>query len=224
MMWYGLKNVKWENKLKNLKLKNKLQIRTLNTSSIKKIRLNYANLFFYLPPNWNLIIFKINKATFSHRVSYLYAKEYFFYLSFAFNHSSLFFNVQTNVLRIGNLFITNFFYTYWTVFKNIFYSFSKVFFKKLKFKGKGYYIYKGFRNTIATQFGYSHMIRISGFLINLKLITKTIIFMASINIFDIILMGKKLFFKRPQNIFTGKGVRFNKQIIYKKTGKISTYR
>ena len=30
--------------------------------------------------------------------------------------------------------------------------------------------------------------------------------------------------KRPVNIFTGRGVRFAIQIIYKKTGKVSSYR
>lgn len=29
---------------------------------------------------------------------------------------------------------------------------------------------------------------------------------------------------RPINIFTGKGVRFTRQIIYRKTGKVSSYR
>nr|AEV66652.1 hypothetical protein [Oxytricha trifallax] len=29
---------------------------------------------------------------------------------------------------------------------------------------------------------------------------------------------------RPINIFTGKGVRFTRQIIYRKTGKVSNYR
>jgi len=29
---------------------------------------------------------------------------------------------------------------------------------------------------------------------------------------------------RPINIFTGRGVRFAKQIIYKKAGKVSSYR
>jgi hypothetical protein len=33
------------------------------------------------------------------------------------------------------------------------------------------------------------------------------------------------FFKlRPINIFTGKGIRFAKQIIYRKPGKMSSYR
>jgi hypothetical protein len=29
---------------------------------------------------------------------------------------------------------------------------------------------------------------------------------------------------RPINIFTGRGVRFSRQIIYKKVGKVSSYR
>jgi ribosomal protein L6P/L9E len=103
-------------------------------------------------------------------------------------------------------------------------SFSKIYFKKLKFRGKGYYIYKNYRNTVAPQFGYSHMNRIFGYQISLKFITKTIIFIYGINIFDILKMGRAIFSKRPQNIFTGKGVRFSRQIIYKKTGKISSYR
>jgi ribosomal protein L6P/L9E len=110
------------------------------------------------------------------------------------------------------------------LYKNIFFSFSKIFFKKLKFKGKGYYIYKGFRNTIATQFGYSHMIRIFGYIISLKFLSKTIILAFGINKYDILKISRILINKRPHNIFTGKGVRFSKQIIYKKTGKISSYR
>lgn len=94
----------------------------------------------------------------------------------------------------------------------------------MKFKGKGYYIYKNLRNTIALQFGYSHLVRIFSYIISLKFITKTIIFVFGINKTDIFKTGKTFYFKRPQNIFTGKGVRFSKQIIYKKTGKISSYR
>tara|TARA_B100000795_G_scaffold73607_1_gene52083 strand:- start:7717 stop:7854 length:138 start_codon:yes stop_codon:yes gene_type:complete len=41
---------------------------------------------------------------------------------------------------------------------------------------------------------------------------------------DLLLVGGQIKALRPINIFTGRGVRFNKQIIYKKTGKVSSYR
>jgi len=85
-------------------------------------------------------------------------------------------------------------------------------------------VYKGKRNTVATQFGFSHMTRVFGYNISLKFLTKTIILIFGINKFDILTTAKKLYFRRPYNIFTGKGMRFSKQIIYKKAGKISTYR
>jgi len=41
---------------------------------------------------------------------------------------------------------------------------------------------------------------------------------------DLTNVGLQIKYLRPINIFTGRGVRFNKQIIYKKTGKVSSYR
>jgi ribosomal protein L6P/L9E len=67
------------------------------------------------------------------------------------------------------------------MFKLIFHSFTKIFFKKIKFKGKGYYIYKNIRNTIALRFGYSHIARVHCFIVNMRFLTKTTIFMYGIN-------------------------------------------
>ena len=41
---------------------------------------------------------------------------------------------------------------------------------------------------------------------------------------DIISVGLRIKRLRSINIFTGRGVRFNKQVVYKKTGKVSSYR
>jgi ribosomal protein L6P/L9E len=110
------------------------------------------------------------------------------------------------------------------LFRNIFYSFAQVFFKKIKFKGKGYYIYKNYRNTIAMQFGYSHRLRVYSYFLSIQFITKTAFLLFGINKNDILKAGFQIFYKRPINIFTGKGIRFNRQIVYKKIGKVSSYR
>ena len=228
MLWYGLKNLKFKNEIRNIKLKNKLQIRSLNINTGHLIQLNWKEIFFYLPPQWDMLIFilfnKIIAKNKFYLISYLYSSVYFFYFPININFGNFFYEKKSNVFHFKNLFVNNFFSIYWTFFKNIFFSFSKIYFKKLKFKGKGYYIYKNSRNTIATQFGYSHMTRTFGYVISLKFLTKTSVFIYGVNNFDILKMGKNFYFRRPYNIFTGKGVRFNKQVIYKKTGKISTYR
>ncbi len=121
--------------------------------------------------------------------------------------------------------LINLYYSlFWNYFKLLFYSFSKIFFKKLKFKGKGYYIYKNNRNTIALQFGYSHMYYLYSFFTSVKFLTKTTILIFGLNYSEINKISYKLFNIKKINIFTGKGIRFSRQIIYKKTGKVSSYR
>jgi len=117
-----------------------------------------------------------------------------------------------------------FFLTFFTYFKKIFYAFSKIFFKKLKFRGKGYYIYKNKRNTIALRFGYSHIRRLFFFYNYVKFLSKTSVLIFGLNPSAISLSAMSLKNTRTINIFTGKGVRFNRQIIYRKTGKVSSYR
>jgi ribosomal protein L6P/L9E len=97
-------------------------------------------------------------------------------------------------------------------------------FEKIKFKGKGYYLYKSLRNVIAPQFGYSHRVYIYSFFTKVKFLTKSKLIIFGTNKNDVLLNKFNLKKKRPINIFTGKGVRFASEIIYKKTGKVSSYR
>ena len=125
---------------------------------------------------------------------------------------------------INSFFKNNFYNLFWYYINLIYFQFSKIFFKKIKFKGKGYYAYKNYRNTFALQFGYSHIIRLYFYSINAKFLTKTSILIFGINKFKIN-FSSILFFKiKLINIFTNRGIRFTKQIVYKKTGKISSYR
>jgi len=194
-MRYGLKRLKWREDVKNLKLYNQLRTRSLAAATSQRIQYGYRDLFFYLPYDWKISIFKFNKKNKTHNLFYLYSSYYFFYFSGINYKNFIFFSSFTSVLHFRRLFTDNFFYTYWNFFKNIFFSFSKVYFKKLKFKGKGYYVYKGKRNTVATQFGFSHMTRVFGYNISLKFLTKTIILIFGINKFDILTTAKKLYFQ-----------------------------
>ena len=57
-----------------------------------------------------------------------------------------------------------------------------------------------------------------------KFLSKTKILLFGLVKQDILCAAYALKQKRSINIFTGRGVRFAKQIIYKKTGKVSSYR
>ena len=137
---------------------------------------------------------------------------------------SLKYDDVSNVVVLNFFFKNNYYSIFWNYFKLIFFSFSKIFFRKLRFKGKGYYIYKNSRNTIALQFGYSHKFYLYSFFTAVKFITKTIILMFGVNYRDLLNKSYSLFNIKPINIFTGKGIRFARQIIYRKTGKVSSYR
>jgi large subunit ribosomal protein L6 len=99
-----------------------------------------------------------------------------------------------------------------------------VFFKKLKFKGKGYYIYKNSRNTIAPQFGYSHRIYVYSWFTNIKFLGKTSLVIFGLKASDIKLPTSLIKSFRPINVFTGRGVRFSREVVYSKPGKVSSYR
>jgi ribosomal protein L6P/L9E len=74
------------------------------------------------------------------------------------------------------------------------------------------------------QMGYSHLLRIFAYKLELKFNTKTSILLFGLNKNDFLFISHNIKKKRPHNIFTGKGIRFARQIIYKKAGKVSSYR
>lgn len=155
---------------------------------------------------------------------YFYSNTYYFFLPIKLKFLLFFYDQPSKVFILNFLYINNFYRLFFYLFKLIFASFTKIFFRKIKFKGKGYYIYKNKRNTIALRFGYSHIKRLFFFLSHVKFLSKTSIFIFGINKTNIWKLSHKLKQVRPINIFTAKGIRFTRQIIYRKTGKISAYR
>jgi ribosomal protein L6P/L9E len=58
----------------------------------------------------------------------------------------------------------------------------------------------------------------------MKFLSKTTLYIAGLSKHDIFRVGRNIRKSRYINIFTGRGVRFAQQRVYKKTGKVSTYR
>lgn len=225
MKWYGPSHMSQliKSTVPSYKKKINFKNRLLNLNFFSHVSLNKFNTSFALPTSWNFIFFKRTNSS-SLLCCYLYTMSYFFYFSLDDHFSSVFYDKHSRVFRFQFKYYNNFYRIYWFFLREIFYSFTQLFFKKLKFKGKGYYIYKNWRNTISPQFGYSHRVRIYAFFISVKFLSKTSVLLFGINKQDLLIVAHRLRNKRPINIFTNRGVRFTRQIIYKKAGKISSYR
>ncbi len=228
-MWYGTKNLKKISKTskKIYKRQNKNFNTFVKTLAFPVLR--YGSLFgstfnLYIPSGWNLLILKSKNTSKSNLLVYIYSEIYYFKL--AIIESFLFWNYNKHChsLYLSNRYISSFYRTYFTKIVNIFHSFSKLFFTKLKFKGKGYYIYKTYRNTITHQFGHSHRWYIHAYFVSVKFLNKTTVFLFGSSKRDVFFIGHSIKSSKFINIFTGRGVRFVKQILYKKTGKVSSYR
>jgi ribosomal protein L6P/L9E len=107
---------------------------------------------------------------------------------------------------------------------HLFISFLKPFLIKLKFKGKGYYVFKSTRSTVTPQFGFAHRRYFYTTSFRVKFLSKTKIVLFGFSKGDVLKVAFEFQTYKPINVFTGRGVRFAKQIIYRKTGKVSLYR
>ena len=77
---------------------------------------------------------------------------------------------------------------------------------------------------MAPQFGYAHRIYIYSYFTIVRFLSKTKVLIFGLLKSDVLKTPQQIKSKRPINVFTGRGVRFSSQIIYKKTGKVSSYR
>ena len=225
MLWYGKNTLaNFRQVYKRRSQRCNLFIRTLAFPVPRHGTLARTNMALYIPSGWNFVMLKSKSDEKSNKIIYLFSDIYYFkvivykvYLNWYFDHSA-------SCIALNNWVISNYYRTYFTQITNIFASFSKKFFTKLKFKGKGYYIYKNYRNTITHQFGHSHRVYIYAHCVTVKFLSKTTVFLFGSSKRDIFSIGHQVQRSKYINVFTGRGVRFARQVIYKKTGKVSTYR
>lgn len=222
MLWCGKIN---RYKLASLSNTNQLALRRRKRSGVlqtPKHRLHDATFAFYVPGNWSILLFK-SRGGVRQEVKLL-SQTYYFHLWPPFNIPFFYLDLNTSTLSFTSIYVNSFYRTYWQELRTLFESFSKPFFKKLKFKGKGYYIYKNRRNTITPQFGYAHRLYVYSFFASVRFLSKTSIIVFGLLKADVNLTSLRIKRMRVINIFTGRGVRFARQVIYKKVGKVSSYR
>lgn len=218
--------------VKELKLKTSTKTKTYCFPNHPRLNMTQRKFYFYIPAFWEILFIQPNvynfvESTDARRQPYLflYSTQYFFKLILPKYFLLLYFCKYSRVVTFFvRTTLNSGFPLYLWMASTTLYSFSKPLFLRIKFKGKGYYIFKTLRNTIAPQFGYAHRIYIYALFLSVKFLRKTSILIFGLQWLDLLSVGLKLYAKRPVNIFTTRGVRFSRQIIYKKKGKVSTYR
>lgn len=193
----------------------------------KKYKSEIYKIVIFVPGRWRVTMFAPQELP-NNTLPVLFrlmSDQYFFNFSAFIDKGLLSFCYNTQAINITSYTSESTNLTLWqSTLNNLLFLFSSFFFHKIKFKGKGYYIYKNWRNTIAPQFGYYHRIYIYSFFAKVKFLSKTKVLLFGLTKTDILRVAYDLKSKRPINIFTGRGVRFAKEVIYKKTGKVSSYR
>jgi hypothetical protein len=189
----------------------------------RRVNLTKLKTLIYIPTFWSKTILNplSNK---DYLILYLSSDFYFFKFFFKKDYLKWNLDLNSNTVILKTYFEPFFKNFFLTIFKKLFQSFSYWFYTKLKIKGKGYYVYKNYRNTLTHQLGHSHRRYIYAYYVYMKFLSKTVIYLAGLSKNDLLLIGRTLQKSKYINIFTGRGVRFIKQVIYKKTGKVSSYR
>lgn len=196
----------------------------------RKLMFPKHHLFSKTPRTYTLLIPNTWKYTINYKPMlgqygvYLYSKVYFFKLPIPVSKLIVQAELNNNALIFISKYNHTFYTLGWNFLLKTFSAFTRPFFFKVKFKGKGYYIYKNKKQTITPQFGHSHRLYLYAYYASVHFLSKTHIFIFGLVKEDVLMISRGIKSMRPINIFTGRGVRFSRQIIYKKTGKVSSYR
>ena len=222
MLWYGFRHRNNLNILKKIKKSINKKSKRNCWPIYRSIQLKKQNFRLHKPFNWSLLFF--NDTSLKTNSMLIISPTYYLKIPLPTSLNNISFDINTNTFKINSHYVNNYYRLFWNLLTQVLKSFYSPSFLKLKFKGKGYYIYKNKRNTITPQFGYAHRLYLYSYFVSVKFLSKTSIIVFGFEWRDLIKIGLGVKNMRPINIFTGRGVRFAKQIIYKKVGKVSSYR
>lgn len=223
-MWYGSHSVTHLAGLYHNKHKRSLKLhKRRNQSLAGRGSFFTKRIHFYVPQAWTCTILAARTFT-GPSVACLLAPIYYFHLPLRFYRGTLAYSRGGNTLTVTLKTVPHMVQLLWRALTHLFSSFLKPTLIKLKFKGKGYYVFKGRRSTITPQFGFAHRryFYTSSFRVRFLSKTKIILFgYTRQDLHDVAYAFKNY---KPMNVFTGRGVRFARQVVYRKTGKVSLYR
>ena len=224
-MWYGIKKTSnLERTLKNTRHRLNLKDRRLGKPLLRRNSEPKLKSFICVPAGWKFLALRSTHQNVAKTALYLYRDSYFLNIAIPTHSTSLLYDPQTYSFSLMHPHAPYCYELFLRSVFDLFTRFTKPTFLKIRFRGKGYYMYKNSRNTIAPQFGYAHRVYVYSQANTVKFLSKTKILLFGLSRRDIVSVGHSIKRVKPINIFTGRGVRFARQIVYKKTGKVSSYR
>jgi hypothetical protein len=225
MLWYGKASTPSPHKI--LKRNSYNYIKTFQRKLVFKKKLHFSaisDLYLYFPRDWQITLLKPKRVSAGLNLIYSYSNLYYFKIPIPLYETKLYYTPSLGILSTRAFVAPPLLRLYFKSISDLFLLFSRIWFRKVKIRGKGYYIYKTLRNTVTHQFGHSHRIYLYLFNVGIKFLSKTQIFLYGVSKKDVFKSSSQIRSSKPLNIFTSRGVRFSRQVIYKKTGKVSSYR
>jgi len=185
-----------------------------------KLLMLIGEFYINLPPFLNCTIIKNNNKF----IIYNYNNFLFYQLAEPKDCTLIKIDEETKSFIIKTKTTKNFTNLYIQLLHIFFFSWDSYFFEKIKFKGKGYRIaFQRKKKMMTFYFGHSHD---TIFIFRWVLIKKPhkykfIIF--NNNLQKLKHLNKKILQIKPLNIYTKRGLRNFRQIVYKRKGKKSSY-
>ena len=225
MLWYSGDRSKLVSTIKYRKINAWKKLKKSKFNLKPRVSVTHKYYPIHIPKSWSAVLIKNSGIKlFPKLIVYMYSNTYYFKFNIDYSHSYVTYDYSSQSITMNTIYSTAYMQRFWKSLIDLSTNIYKPFYLKLKFKGKGYYLYKNRRGTITPQFGYSHRLYMYSFFVRVKFLSKTSVILFGFVKNDLKKVGLDIKNMRPINIFTGRGVRFNKQIIYKKVGKVSSYR
>jgi hypothetical protein len=177
-------------------------------------------VFITIPPLCNFSVIKKDKI-----YAYFIYSDFFRYkIYYGTPHDSQLISHTTKTISFVNMF-KNPYDALYTKHLNVFlYSWSFYFYQKIKFTGKGYRItFRKRRKKITFFFGHSHITMILFRTVLLWQPHKYKFVIVKNSLKKLVWLNKLITKIKPMNMYTRRGIRNSRQIIFKRKGKKSTY-
>jgi len=185
---------------------------------IKLIRI-YKNKNIFIPTIFKLCVIKSNNII--KIIAFNEEKTIKTYINNIIN--SLQIDAENNMLNINHVGVID--TNKWSnVLNNLLFAFNHYFFKKIKFKGKGFRLkIKKQKKICKFLFGHSHTMLTYIKNIKIQKCTKYKFNLKSVNKINLQLLISNIIGVRPNNVYTNRGIREGRQIIFRRKGKKGSY-
>lgn len=137
--------------------------------------------------------------------------------------NNVYIDTENNIINVSYTGVTDM--SAWVnKLNSMFFAFNNYFFKKIKFKGKGFRLkIKKQKKICKFLFGHSHLMMV--YIKNLKIqkCSKYKFNLKSVNKKFLTNMISKIIDIKPNNVYTNRGIREGRQIVYRRKGKKGSY-